>query len=59
VNAVKRVAPFKVTQDDNEHIACLFETLPTELSEGQMQLSFCRGIQKCFRKDNLILGTLI
>jgi len=39
VNAVKRAAPFKVTQDDVEHISNLF---------------FCGRIRKCFRKASLI-----
>ena len=69
VNAVKRAAPFKITQDD---VRCLFETLPTELSEGQraeitehieykilLQLIFCRRIRKCFQKASLIWGKLI
>ena len=52
MNAVKRAAPFKVTQDDVEHMKCLLEALPTlnfRRVRGQKQWNFFVGISKYFQ----------
>jgi len=58
VNAVKRAAPFKVTQYDVEHIKCLFKASPTELSEGQRAeaIEFLHNNAAVFSKGEFDIG---
>ena len=55
---MRGAAPFKVTPNDVGHIQCLFEALPTELSEGQKAeaIEFLRKNSEVFSKGEFDIG---
>jgi len=58
VNAVRRTAPCEGTENDVEHIECLFGDLPTELSESQKAraVEFLTRNAEVFSKGEFAIG---
>jgi len=58
LDAVLGTAAYKVTQDDAEHINCLFEASSTELSDGQRAeaVEFLRRNVQVFSKGEFDIG---